>query len=540
MNICSKQIVQLLFFLLVLGAASCTLLQRGSPLMRSGDRYFMMENHRAAAEAYEEVLSTEPNNARALYRAGLSYLAFDKEKASEYLYKAYTIDPAVDADILYWLGRAEHINYRFDEAIAHFKNYHESISGLNKGRKEEALRLMQHARNAQAAIADPKDVFVENMGEIVNSVYSEHSPAISADDNYLLFTTRSKDVTGGIEARDGEYFEDIFETTRSADGTWGAIGAVPGKLNSAGHDASIQLFDNDTKMLLYRAANGGDIFLSERQPDGTWGAPRGISKKVNSKYYEADAHITADGNTLYFSTNQFNKGNNLDLYKVEKQPNGDWGDPVSLGDVINTPYDEDSPFLHPDGRLYFSSRGHNTIGGYDIFVSKYDSAAQQWGKPENLGVPINSPDDDTHYRLSQDGRYAFLSSYRIGGYGEKDIYTINNIRAAEISGKVLSKQDSMAITGVEVRFSGIQANKRDITFSSQTNAETGNYQVTPLSGRIYKVEILKDGKVLASEQYEVPLVLNERSQLTKNFFIDHKSNSGIKGSKVAGQGTGSK
>lgn len=527
-----------LFLIVVFLASSCALLQGGGPLMRSADRYFLQENYMASAEIYEQILATDPNNARALYRAGLSYMNFDKERSEEYIVRAYEIDPAVDSDILFWLGRAEHINYRFDEAIAHFEAYHKSAGKLNKQRREEALRLIQHARNAKEEVANPKDIFVQNLGDSVNTMYSEHSPVISSDDNYLLFTTRSEAVTGGLEARDGEFFEDIFETTKGADGTWARARAVPGALNSPRHDASIQLFDGDTKLLLYRPSNNGDIFVSERQPDGTWGEPRGISDKVNSKYFEADAHITADGQTLYFSTDQFSRGNNLDLYKVEKQPNGEWGDPVSLGDVINSPYDEDSPFLLPDGRLYFSSRGHNTIGGYDIFVSKYDSAAQQWGKPENLGVPVNSPDDDTHYRLSHDGRYAFLSSYRIGGYGEKDIYTINYIRPAQITGRVYSKQDSMAITGLEVRFSGAQANQRSIAFSNATDAETGNYTLTPLSGRSYKVEILQNGKVLATEQYEVPLVVTENGRITKDFYISHKSNTSIRGSRITEQGAG--
>lgn len=539
MNKFSRTVTRFLTFcMLAVMAASCAILQSRNPDMRSGDRFFLQENYRAASEDYERVLASDSNNARALYKAGLSYMNFDKEKSEEYIVRAYEIDPDVDAAVLFWLGRAEHINYRFDEAIAHFESYYNSSSKLNRQRREEALRLIEQARYAKEEVANPKDVFVENLGSTVNTIYSEHSPAISSDDNYLLFTTRSADVTGGLEARDGEFFEDIFEATRSADGTWGATRAVPGKLNSAGHDASIQLFGKDTKMLLYRPVNNGDIYVSERQADGTWSAPKSISDKINSKYYEADAYITKDGQALYFSTNQFSKGNNLDLYKAEKQANGEWGNPISLGGIINTPFDEDSPFLLPDGRLYFSSRGHTSIGGYDIFVSKYDSAARQWGKPVNMGVPVNSPDDDTHYRLSQDGRYAFLSSYRIGGIGEKDIYTINYIRPAQIVGRVFSRQDSMAITGMEVRFSGAQANKSAITFSTITDTKTGDYTLTPLSGRSYKVEILQDGKVVASEQIEVPLVVNETAPLTKDFYINYKRNADMDSSSVTEQVTG--
>ena len=511
---------------------ACALLQRDSPLMRSGNKFFIQENYRAASEIYEEVFEIDPNNAKALYRAGISYMTFDKEKASDYLYQAYKLDPAVDPDVLFWLGRAEHINYRFDEAIAHFRNYRDGMTKINKQRREEALRYIQQAERAKEAVANPQDVFVENLGEVVNSIYSEHSPAISSDDNYLLFTTRSKEVTGGLEAVDGEYFEDIFEAKRSASGPWGEIKPVNGNLNSAGHDASIQLFAKDTKILLYRSANDGDIFMAERDADGSWGEPKSISDKVNSRFYESDAFITPDEQTLYFSTNQFNKGNNLDIYKVQRQENGEWGEPESLGDSINTPFDEDSPFLLPDGRLYFASRGHNTIGGYDIFVAKYDSVANNWHKPQNLGVPVNSPDDDTYYRLSHDGRYAYLSSYRIGGFGEKDIYTINYIRPAKIAGSVYSRQDSMAVAGIEIKLSGFQANRSSILFNAITSPDSGRFELTPLSGRSYQVEFIKDGKVIASDKLEVPVVVQTESPvIKKNFYINTNSNTRHKAGK---------
>jgi len=517
---------------LVLLFSSCTMLQRRTPLMRSGDKLFLQGDYRDAAGVYEQVLVTEPANAKALYKAGISYMTFDKEKAAEYLYKAYNRDPLVDADILFWLGRAEHINYRFDKAIDLYQSYYEGLSRFNKQRKEEALRLKEQAQNAKEAVASPKDIFVENLGKTVNTMYSEHSPVISSDDNYLLFTTRSREVTGGEEAVDGEFFEDVFETTRNTDGTWGVPTPVSGALNSPGHDASIQLFDNDTKMLLYRASNGGDIYLSERQADGTWGAPKSISDQVNSKFYESDAYITPDKNKLYFSTSQFSKGDNLDIYMVERQPDGNWGEPRSLGDGINTPFDEDSPFLASDGSLYFSSRGHNTMGGYDIFVSKYDSVARQWGKPVNMGVPVNSPDDDIYYRLSHDGSYAYLSSYRIGGQGEKDIYTISYIRPAKIVGAVYSKQDSMAVAGIDVKLSGTQANQEEITFTATTNPDSGAFELTPLSGRSYKVELLKDGKVIATEKMEVPMVLTDKDPIRKDFYINTSSNTRLKSSKT--------
>ncbi|MDX5443264.1 MAG: OmpA family protein, partial [Hymenobacteraceae bacterium] len=199
---------------------------------------------------------------------------------------------------------------------------------------------------------------------------------------------------------------------------------------------------------------------------------------------------------------------------------GDWGKPKNIGTNINTRYDDDSPYLTKDGRtMYFSSRGHNTMGGYDIFVTKFDTIAKKWSKPENMGVPINTPDDDTYYRLSPDGSYAYLSSYRIGGYGEKDIYTINYIRNVTVKGHVYSMRDSTIIPGVELIFSGTRADKKVVSYRDVTKPDSGTYSVNLLSGRTYQVEVSKDGKQITTEQFEVPVITVEDSVIEKDFYV---------------------
>lgn len=510
--------VSLLFLMVCLlaGAASAQSVRKQ---LRSANKLFDKENYRDALPLYEQVLATDPNNAKALYYAGISYLTFDKEKSADYLYRVQKIKPNIDRDLEYWLGRTDHINYRFDSAIEHFQNYQGNIRKRNIERKEEVAQLIQYAKNAKREVANPKDVFVKNLGGDVNTAYSEHSPVISSDYNYLLFTSRSENVTGGKAARDGEYYEDIFETNRTGEDSWEKTRIVPGALNSAGHDASIQLFDNDTKLLLYQSVNNGDIMVSERQADGSWGAPKSISDKVNSRDFESDAYITPDGKTLFFSTSHFSENGDLDIYMVTRNKNGSWSNPKNLGKTINTPFDDDSPYLAADGTLFFASRGHNSMGGYDIFSAKYDSVARRWARPVNLGSPINTPDDDTYYRLAPDGSYAYLSSYRIGGYGEKDIYTINYIKNTTVKGQVLTQADSIALPGVELIFNGFQADKRPISYRDVTKPDSATYSVTMLSGRKYQVQLSLDGKVLETQEFDVPVVLNDTTTITKNFYI---------------------
>ncbi|WP_081867908.1 OmpA family protein [Hymenobacter sp. IS2118] len=505
--------------------------------LKTGNKLFEQENYRAALPFYEKVLAKDPNNAKALFNAGISYMSFDKEKASDYIYKAQKLKPKVSKDVEYWLGRVDHLNYNFDEAVAHFQAYNVTLK-KNDQRKEELAQLIQHSKNAKVQFNSPKDIFVKNLGPTINTQYSEHSPVISSDDKTLLFTSRGEKVTGATGqftdkknnsiAADGEYYEDIFETTRVDDENWEAPRSLSAALNGKGHDASTQLFDNDTKLLMYRNDNNGDIFVAERTATGGWSVPKPLGDNVNSKSYEGDAYITPDGLTLYFSTGRYSEDGTLDLYvSTRSSVSGDFGPAKSLGGVINTRYDDDSPYLSRDGKtLYFSSRGHNTMGGYDIFKSEYNAETRRWGTAENLGYPINTPDDDSYYRLSPDGSYAYLSSYRIGGYGEKDIYTINYIKNAIIQGKVFSARDSVTvIPGVELVFSGAQADKTALSFRDITKPD-GAYQVAVLSGRTYQVAVSKDGQNIETQEFPVPVSTNDSTIITKNFYVNYIDTTG--------------
>ncbi|WP_139926036.1 OmpA family protein [Hymenobacter sp. DG01] len=514
--------------------AQPTLAQSTRKQLKTANKFFNQENYRASIPYFEQVLAKEPNNAQALFRAGIAYMSFDKEKASDYIYKAQRLKKNVSKDVEYWLGRVDHLNYNFDEAISHFQAYNATLKSKDT-RKKELAQLIQHSKNAKVQFNSPKDIFVKNLGPTINTQYSEHSPVISSDDKLLLFTSRGENVTGagnadgkkgGNLASDGEYFEDIFEAKRIDDENWEKPRSLSGVLNGKGHDASIQVFDNDTKMLMYRQDENGDFFYTEKS-GGDWTAPKKLNGNINSKAYEGDAYITPDGLTIYFSTAKYSEEGTLDIYYSTRQPGGDWGPAKSIGNAINTVYDDDSPYLSKDGKtLYFSSRGHNTMGGYDIFKSEWDSVGNKWGRPENMGYPINTPDDDSYYRLSPDGSYAYLSSYRIGGYGEKDIYTINYIKNAIIRGRVLSQRDSTVIPGVELVFSGTQADKTALSYRDVTKPETGDYQVNVLSGRSYQVAVSKDGKNIETQEFAVPISTNDSTVIEKDFYVPYVDTSG--------------
>jgi len=506
-------------FLFALSAlmAFSGLAQSSRQLLKSGNKFFDEEIYRSAIPFYEQVLAKDPDNAEALFRAGVSYISFDKEKASDYISRAQRLKPKVSSDVEYWLGRIDHLNYRFDEAIAHYRLYDAKLKN-NDERKTELTRLIQQSKNAKTQFNNPKDIFVRNMGASINTSHSEHSPVIASDDNYLLFTSRADNVTGGKADQYGEYFEDVFETRRNGADAFEKPAPVP-NINSKFHDAAIQLFDNDTKLLLYRDENNGDFYVSSRE-NGIWSAPKSIGSNINTVNYEGDAYITPDGKQLYYSTSHYSENGDKDIYVSLRDKNGNWGKPRSLGSVINSKDDDDSPYLTADGKtMYFTSRGHNSMGGYDVFVTHIDSVTRRWTKPQNMGYPVNTPDDDAYYRLSPDGSYAYLSSYRMGGYGEKDIWTINYIRNVLVRGKVYNMRDKSIVQGVELVFSGQQANKKAISYRDVTKPIAGDYGVTLLSGRTYQVSVTKDGRSIATESLEIPVITNDTTVFEKDFYV---------------------
>ncbi|MGI4869825.1 MAG: OmpA family protein [Janthinobacterium lividum] len=496
--------------------------------LQTANKLYNQENYRSSIPYYEKVLASDPNNAQALFRAGVAYLAFDKEKASDYIYKAQKLKPKVSKDVEYWLGRVDHLTYNFDEAITHYTAYTNKL-GKNDSRRAEVAQLIKHSQNAKILFNSPKDIFVKNLGPTVNTQYSEHSPVISSDDKILIYTTRANPAdipglatrTNNKAAADGEYYEGIVQTRRIDADNWEKPRSLSAALNGKGHDASIQLVDNDSKLLMYRSDEDGDIFIADKSGD-SFKAPDKLNQNVNSKGFESDAFMTPDGKMLYFSTNKYSEDGTLDLYySTRASMTSDWGPAKPLGGAINTKYDDDSPYLSANGKtLYFSSRGHNTMGDYDIFKSDYDSIGHKWGQAENMGYPINTPDADTYYRLAPDNSYAYLSSYRIGGYGEKDIYTINYITNATVKGFVASKRDSTTKLGaVELVFTGKKADGTPLTFKTVTG-EDGSYSVPLLSSRPYQVAINKDGKNIETQEFVVPLSTNPKTEITKNFYAD--------------------
>ncbi len=217
-------------------------------------------------------------------------------------------------------------------------------------------------------------------------------------------------------------FYDAIYVSRMGKNGWQLPVEITSQIISDGNQYPAGLsYKGDTLFLNKEDNFNSDIYMSTFAR-GVWSPSRPLGRNINTRFWESYGSITDDGKELYFASNRKGGVGNMDIYVSHKQPNGEWGEPKCLGKNINTELNEDCPVISPDGKiLFFSSQGHQTMGGFDIFYSKRLSG-DEWSEPVNLGYPINTTDDDLYFAPEENGHYFYLSRNEKGGLGESDIY----------------------------------------------------------------------------------------------------------------------
>ncbi|MCX7743485.1 MAG: OmpA family protein [Flavobacteriales bacterium] len=423
--------------------------------LERGDKYFEEGSvkYEKALEYYLKAHEFNPNHARLNYQIGIIYNAMNlKEQAAEFLEKAIALDPSYKESSLFVLAEAYHLSGNFNKAI---EKYQEVINmaqaALEKAKKKKdkqdyqddislsELRIRQ-CKNAIELSKDTLPVMYENLGKKINSKYPDYSAVVNADETLLVFTSRRQGSTGGNTPPGDVYqYEDIYFSQKAKNGEWTAAKKIKGKVNTPDHEAPVWLSADGKRMFIYRYKGNGDIF--ETTFDGKeWSTPKKLSP-VNTKYRETHASMTSDGKTIYFTSNheKLSINGSMDIFKVDYNPQTKkWSKPQNLGPVINSPYDEDCVFISIDGNtLYFSSQGHNSMGGFDFFKSQKVNG--EWTKPVNFGYPINTPANDIFIFFTADGKHAYFDSDRKDGVGEKDIYKLTLLDDLKIPITVLVK-----------------------------------------------------------------------------------------------------
>ena len=399
-------------------------------LINQANKYVALEEWYKALPVLRKLDSLRPNDPDVSYKLGLTYFKTNNRPLSlnKFLVAERANHPSEELD--FFLGQAYQHNHRFDDAIAYYEKYDAQLDltdDIDRDRHNEVSRYLENCAVGKALIADSILLRIENAGPNINSVYADYVPVIAPDESFMLFTSRRSNSTGGKLSMDGQYFEDIYISSKNNKGEWGKPVQLDKPINTRDHDACIGLSPDGQILFLYKDFGNGDVYISQIEGNNpkNWSKPEPIPGAVNTDYWEGSACMSPDGKTLYFSSDKEGGYGGSDIYKSAKLPDGTWGKAVNLGPVINTPYDEDAPQIHSDGvTMFFSSRGHNGMGGYDVFSTVMDSQTKKWSKPRNMGYPVNSSNEDIYFTLTTDGSKAYFTSYRFDTYGEKDIYVM--------------------------------------------------------------------------------------------------------------------
>lgn len=439
-------------------------------LRKEASTLFALSDYKNALKAYLDLYKSNPQNIDYNYRLGFCYLetSVNKRAAMKYLEIANQSKDA-KKEWIYFLGMAYMYNEKWEEAIKTFNDYKEaSHSKLIKDFLNPD-RMIEMCGNGKELCSKPVNCTFTNLGKPVNSAFEEYNPFISADAKSIVFTSRRKGNVGGFIEELGMYTADIYRSTWK-DSIWGKPKNMGANVNSEWDEESVGLTALGDHVFIYfeNLEIYGDIGTSSLKGK-MWQKPEMLSPKINSNVYEGGACLSVDGSTIYFSSNRKEGLGGSDIWMIKKEKNGQWGNAINLGNTINTAYDEDIPFLTLDGKkLYFSSKGWNSMGGFDIFCSNWNEAEKIWSAPVNIGFPINDADDNKFISFTGDERFAYISAVRPEGLGDKDIYKVEFLDTLNHSFKHLV---TGTITGIGGR---IEITK--ITLQNKVTSEITEYR----------------------------------------------------------------
>jgi hypothetical protein len=497
--------------------------------------YYRINDYNRALEGYLILDSIHPGNTIYNYRIGICYLYSNrKSNAYPYLEFAYNQEDGPE-NILFDLARAYHFGMEFEKAIISYESYKKQIQFQSLKTKSTDIELselnqyIQMCRNGLRLIKSPiSGIQVKNLGATINSEYDDFGPLVNKNEDLLIFTSKRKAKKNAkSDPLTGQYFERIFYSNKSGEIWTSAQGIGPLINQHHIHNAAVGLNPQGSLLFIYKGDDNrlsskiaGDLYTSSNS-NGQWGKPEPMPI-INSKSWESSASITEDGTLLVFSSDRPGGFGGTDLYYSRKKLDGDWTVPENIGGYINTKFDEDGPFIHPEGnKLYFSSKGHNTMGGYDIFYSEFLDDKNRWTRPQNLGYPVNTPDDDIFFVWSVDGERAYFSSERADTYGNTDIYIMIRNDQEQVlvnaSGTIRDKIDQSPVAA-EIIVRELISNNLIGIFDTDNS---GSFSVALNSGRKYRFVIKAGGYRDEMIQFDIPGQPDDRD-LIKNVTLTRK------------------
>jgi len=501
-------------------------LQEGVKLYNLGTNFSIQ-----AAEKLIEADTYNPELAKLKYNIGLCYLySATKINAINYFEAAIEKNEFVSSDVYFLLARTYQLVSNYKKAIENYESYKLSLAPTELAKIESSVDFfISECFKGEEFMKTQQRVYVDNLGEAINSAFNDYYPFFDVENNQLIYT--SQKPLANSKSQNTSSKEEIFTSTVEYD-EWGESTILSKNLSSKDHDALVGLSADGKIALIYKGSeNNGDLFISQYNGT-TWSKLKSLGSDINTKKYkENSATISNDGLTLYFTSNREGGFGGLDIYMCQKKPNGKWGPAQNLGSVLNSTGNETSVSLSPDDQtIYLASNGLGGSGGFDIFKSQ-KNAEGNWDIPVNLGAPINSATNQVSFQILPDGKTAFFASENADSYGGFDIYkvtylgeekpsyqsnsdeltSISQIRKEEIillpavlstvlSGKITSLRTNAPISAT-IEIIDKEANK--VVYSEMSDSKTGMYEISLPAGKNYSISVKSDSYMFASDNIEV-------------------------------------
>ncbi len=487
-----------------------------------------------ALKQFEIAQNLNPNNALNNYRIGVCYIhSTSPYKAIPYLYKANELNPECDPFLYYYLGLAQQLDSKVDDAATSFKKFENSYKKADNFSKFTALHKRQ-LDFAKKYKSDPTRCWVDNV-KVLNTEYDEIAPTITMDGSELIFS--SNRPNGNKPNEVGQYDHDIYVSYNN-EGTWQKVKPIPGTVNSSLNDIVNNLSFDGTKLLISKD-NDGQSDIYESKLDGAkWSTPEILPYQISSKRTnDMYGAYSPDGYNITFSReiNTANRGTDIMYSAMQSKMNKDYKAAARIGPV-SSQFNDGPIYLHIDDKtMYIASQGHESMGGYDIFVSYRTSGS--WSVPKNMGYPINTPYDDFFFAATANGKYAYISSNRPGGKGGFDIYkvtfwgapkepivdienyllasiakpvkdpqienpvSINKVSLTVFKGKTI---DAITRKPVKANIEITDNNTGQIIEHFTTNSATGKFLLSLKAGKNYGIAVKADGYLFHSENFDLP------------------------------------
>ncbi len=456
-------------------------------LKLQADDEYSYDNYSLALPIYLQLYELDTTNYEVSYKLG-TCIFFSRRNKTESV-RLFEKSKEIYIDSYFYLGRLYRLQNKFNKSLKAF-NIYKNSNGIKMYFENTVNFYLAKTINAKKMVGSISEYSVKNAGNKINTAYPEYGPLINSDESKLYFTSRRKGGVGNLKDPNNEYFEDIYVATNK-NGIWDDTQNIGKPINTASHDATVCM-SNDNKLLyIYRTnkfLTGGDVFTSKNE-NNRFSIPKIIDAEINSpEGTESCASLAPDQKTLYFSSNRAGGYGGKDIYKVVKLPNKKWSKAINLGSIINTPYDEDAPYIQADGvTLYFSSRGHKNMGGYDIFKTIKDEKGK-WSFPKNLGYPVNSVSDDIFFVTNPEGTAGYFSSNREGGFGTSDIYKTEfpDIFTENLllKGRIVSDTTNLPL---KATITIVDYDTKELQGIYRTNKVTGKFIMILLPKRHYKL-----------------------------------------------------